>query len=178
MKTFKTVSKLALVVLTVFMVSCSKDDPAPTPTPTPIPASGSFITATVDGTAFSTNIFGVSTASVNRVGTGPNALIQILGSDLSASSISINLIDLNIVAGQTYNLNPSLDGSVIAYVSASTSGAFGTGICEGSSGTMRITAYDNTKIEGTFSFIGKNGDNCSATAKNVTNGSFRGVFTN
>lgn len=176
MKTFKTVSKLALVVLAVFITSCSKDDPAPTPTPTPIPASGSFITATVDGTAFSTLIFGVSTATANRVGTGPDALIQVLGSDLAGNALSINLIDLNIIAGQTYTLNPSLDGSVMAIVTTASNAAWGTGNCEGSTGTITITAYDNTKIEGTFRFTGKDGDNCSAPAKTITNGSFRGVF--
>lgn len=176
MKTFKTVSKLTLLALSVFIVSCGGDDPVPTPTP--VPASGSFITATVDGAAFSSLIFGVSTATANKVGTGPNALIQVLGSDLAASSISINLIDLNIVAGQTYNINPSLDGTVLAYVNASSNAAWGTGECEGSSGTLTVTAYDETKIEGTFRFTGKDGDNCSATAKNITNGSFRGVFLN
>lgn len=176
MKTFKTFSKLALVAFAVIISSCSKDD---TPAQTQVPATGSYITAKVDGADFSSTVFGVSTATANRVGTGPNALIQILGADLGGNNISITLIDLNLVAGQTYTLNPSLDGSVIAYVSTTSGGAaFGTGICEGSTGTLVVTAYDNTKIEGTFSFTGKDGENCSATAKAITNGSFRGVFVN
>jgi hypothetical protein len=175
MKTFKTFSKLVLVAFAVIIsTSCNKDEDAPAQNQ--VPATGSYITAKVDGADFSTTIFGVSTATANRVGTGPNALIQILGADLGANNISITLVDLNIIAGQTYTLNPSLDGSVMAYVSTASGGAFGTGICEGSIGTLVVTAYDNTKIEGTFSFTGKDGENCSRTAKVITNGSFRGVF--
>ncbi len=177
MKTFNKIGKLALVALTVIISSCSKDDN--NGGGSSVPATGSYINAKVDGTNFSSTIQGISTASVNRVGTGPNALIQILGSELSGNNISITLIDLNLVAGQTYTLNPSLDGSVMAYTVIAGGGAgYGTGICEGSVGTLKVTAYDNTKIEGTFSFTGKDGENCSAAAKNVTEGSFRGVFMN
>lgn len=175
MKTFKTFSKLALVVFAVIISSCNKDD-APAPAQSQIPATGSYITAKIDGADFTTTIFGVSTATANRVGTGPNALIQVLGTDLGGNNISITLADLNIIAGQTYTLNPSLDGSVMAYVSTTSGGAYGTGICEGSIGTLVVTTYDNTKIEGTFSFTGKDGENCSATPKVITSGSFRGVF--
>ena len=174
MKTFKTLSKLALTVFMVFMVSCSKDDPAPsTPTPLPIP-SGSYINAVVDGVNFTTNIFGVSTASGTRSGSGDLTLIQEVGADLGGNGIAINL--LGITTTGTYTLDGNSD-SVIAYTTTSGTGAFGTGGCPGATGTLIVTFLDNTKIEGTFSFIGKDVDNCATSAtKTVTNGSFRCVF--
>lgn len=173
MKTFKSISKLVLVALTVVLSSCSKDDDNAAPAPaTP---SGSYITAKVDGADFSSIIFGVSTATANRIGTGQDLLITVLGGDLASNSISINL--LGISAPGTYPLNPSLDGTTIGYVSSSAATSWDTGNCD-ASGTLTITTLDNTKIEGTFSYVGKDGENCTAAGKNITNGSFRGVFVN
>ena len=173
MKTFKSISKLALVALTVVLSSCSKDDDSSSSTP--VPTSGSYITANVDGADFSSIVFGVSTATVNRIGTGEDSLIMVLGGDLETNSISINL--LGISAPGTYAINPSLDGTVIGYVTSRDATSWDTGNCD-ASGTLTVTALDNTKIEGTFSFVGKNGEDCAAAGKNITNGSFRGVFVN
>ncbi len=174
MKTFNSISKLALVFFVAVITSCSKDDDNSS-TPTPVTPSGSYITAKVDGADFSSIIFGVSTATANRIGTGEDTLIMVLGGDLATNSISINL--LGISAPGTYALNPSLDGTTIGYVSSSAATSWDTGNCD-ASGTLTVTALDNTKIEGTFSFVGKNGENCAAAAKNITNGAFRGVFVN
>lgn len=176
MNTFKSISKLVLVGLTVLLSSCSKDDDNSSPTPANLaPTSGSYITAKVDGADFSSVIFGVSTATANRIGTGEDTMIIVLGGDLATNSISINL--MGISAPGTYPLNPSLDGTAIGYVSSNAAASWDTGNCD-ASGTLTVTALDNTKIEGTFSFVGKNGENCTAAAKNITNGAFRGVFVN
>lgn len=175
MKKIQHFGKLALVALTLVIASCNNDDAPPAPIVAPIPANASFIRATVDGVAFSSNIFGTETASTNKSGTGTGTLIQILGADLGANNISITL--MGITSTGTYTLDTSSD-SVIAYTSPIANAAFGTGICAGSTGTLIVTAYDATKIEGTFTFIGKDGENCATPAKNVTAGSFKGVFAN
>lgn len=173
MKTFKTISKVALIALTVILSSCSKDSSSSS---TPATPTGSYITATVDGASFSTTIAGISTASGSRSGSGEFTLIQVVGADINSNSIAINL--LGITTTGTYTLNSGSD-SVIAFTPPSGGAAYGTGGCEGASGTMNVTFLDDTKIEGTFSFTGKDVDNCATSAtKTVTNGSFRCVFVN
>jgi hypothetical protein len=174
MKTLKSISKLALVVFAVVLSSCSKDsDSSSSNQATP---SGSYINARVDGASFSTTIAGVSTASGSRSGMGDSTLIQVLGSDMSANSIAINL--LGITATGTYTLNGDSD-SVIAFTPATGGAAYGTGGCSGATGTLNVTFIDNDKIEGTFSFTGKDVDNCATSAtKTVANGSFRCIFAN
>ncbi len=173
MKTFKTISKVALIALTVILYSCSKESSSSS---TPSTPSGSYITATVDGASFSTTIAGISTASGSRSGSGDFTLIQVVGADLNSNSIAINL--LGITTTGTYTLNADSD-SVIAFTPPTGGAAYGTGGCPGASGTMNVTFIDNTKIEGTFTFTGKDVDNCATSAvKTVTNGSFRCVFIN
>lgn len=173
MKTFKTISKVAIIALTVILSSCSNDSSSSS---TPATPSGSYITATVDGASFSSSIAGISTASGSKSGSGEFTLIQVLGSDINSNSIAINL--LGITTTGTYTLN-SDSGSVIAYTPPTGGAAYGTGGCPGAAGTMIVTFLDDTKIEGTFSFNGKDVDNCATSAtKTVTNGSFRCVFAN
>jgi len=161
------------------LASCSKDDDnnANPVVPTPIPANTSFITATVDGAAFTSILFGTSIASASRSGSGNMTLIQVLGSNFSADNIALNL--LGITETGTYTIDPSLDGSVMAFTPGTGGFAYSTGECSGSGGTLVVTAIDNTKIEGTFSFTGKDVDHCETSAtKTVTNGTFKGVFAN
>jgi len=175
MKTIQNLAKSTVVALTILFSSCSKDS-APLPTPAPA-ASKSFITAKVEGVDFTTNIFGASSASASRSQPDGIDLIQILGTELSANSIAITLIGVTTTG--TYTIDPSTDGSVLAYTPSSGGISFGTGGCAGSGGTLVVTYIDNKKIEGTFSFVGKDVDHCeTAGTKTITNGSFRGVFVN
>lgn len=168
MKTIKKLSVVvALTMMTIFS-SCSSSDSGGG-----APATGSYITAKINGASFTTLISGVSAASASKSGTGADTLIMVLGSSLSTNSVNINLY--GITATGTYTLNSSSD-SVMAYVESATSKAYGTGICDGSTGSITVTYLDATKIEGTFTFTGKDGENCDAAAKNVTEGKFRGVF--
>lgn len=172
MKTIKKLSAmLALTMMTIFS-SCSSSDSGGSGN---VPATGSYINAKVNGASFTTIISGVSAASASRSGSGADTLIMVLGSNLSANSVSISLF--GITSTGTYSLNSSSD-SVMAYTESAAGVAYGTGICDGSVGTINVTYLDATKIEGTFTFTGKDGENCAAAAKNVTGGSFRGVFSN
>lgn len=175
MKKMFHIGKLAIVALTVVLSSCNNDDPAPAPAPTPLPANSSVVTAKVNGSAFSSVLFGVSSATAQKIGTGPDTIITVLGSNFSANSITISLH--GVTETGTYNVNSSTD-SVLAYTLGSGGGtAYGTGICSGVSGTVVVTSISDTKIEGTFSFTGKDGENCDTSeTKTVTEGSFKGIF--
>ncbi|HEU0135887.1 MAG TPA: hypothetical protein VFQ50_01210, partial [Flavobacterium sp.] len=70
---------------------------------------------------------------------------------------------------------PDSDGTTLAYIETGNSMSYDTSNCAGATGTITITAYDDTKVEGTFSFVGKVDEDCNMT-KTVTNGSFRGVY--
>lgn len=74
--------------------------------------------------------------------------------DNYVGSLSLIDIDINSMSTKTYN----------------------SSFCDDSNGTLEITFIDATKIEGTFSFKGKElleAEDCSGGTKNVTNGSFR-----
>lgn len=178
MKIFQTSLKSIFVAASVVLLaSCSKDDEASPIVPSTVPVNSSFVTATVDGTAFTSIIFGTSIASASRSGSGDMTLIQVLGSNFNADNIALNL--LGITATGTYEINPSIDGSVMAFTPGTGEYAYSTGGCAGSGGTLVVTAIDNTKIEGTFSFIGKDVDHCETSGtKTVTNGAFKGIFAN
>ncbi len=171
MKTLKNFGLLATMVFaTVLTFSCSSDDNGGgggSP-------SGSFLHAKVDGTQFKAEVQGFSTVGANRIGTGEGQIISIIGGTIDGTNVSISLMGIN--AAGTYTLNPDSD-SVIAFTTAGGAAAYGTGICAGSTGTITISAIDAEKIEGTFSFTGKDGEMCSST-KMVTEGKFRGLFTN
>jgi len=111
MKTLQNITKTLLIAASFFAVaSCSKDDDNNNQVPvTPVPANTSFVTATVDGAAFTSILFGTSIASASRSGSGDMTLIQVLGSNFSADNIALNL--LGITTTGTYTIDPSLDGS-------------------------------------------------------------------
>jgi|SRR6218665_2277659 len=175
MKTITNFAKISLLSVSLFIASCSSDDAADI-VDTGAPTSGSYITAKVDGADFSSIIYGVaSSASATRMETGAGTMITVLGADQSANSIVINL--MGITTAGTYTINPNVD-SVMAYTPVTGGVSYGTGECSGSTGTITITTIDNDKIEGTFSFSGKDADTCPTSAtKSVTQGSFRGVFS-
>jgi len=172
MKTVKTIAQTFFIAASLLLLnSCNKDDDNPTPFPV-VPANTSFITAKVNGANFTTLLFGTSTASCSRSGTGTSAMITILGGDMSANSITI-FLDGNVGVGtQTVNITTN---SLLNYSPGSGDQAFSTGSCVGATGTINITASDETHIEGTFSFTGKETDDCSLS-KTVTQGTFKGVF--
>lgn len=186
MKTIKHLSFAIVLALATILSSCSKSDSG---SGSGAPATGTYILAKVDGVNFTTVYAGQNTGVASKSGTGAQTLVQILGSSISnvsasgadTATISINLY--GITATGTYPVSPASDGNVLAYTfspAGSTTGVgtvYSTGECAGSSGTITITSFTATQIEGTFAFTGKKSTTCDAT-KTITNGSFRGVFAN
>jgi len=173
MKTIQTFGKLFIAASIILLSSCSSDDNNNTPvTPIPVQANSSFVQGKIDGASFSSFIFGTSAASCSRSGTGADAIITILGADMTANSITVHLH--GIAAVGSYTVNSSTD-SLLNYSPGSGDFAYATGACDGASGTINVTVVDATHIEGTFSFVGKDAENCSAT-KTITEGTFKGVF--
>lgn len=187
MKTIKHLSFAIALALATILSSCSKSDSG---SGSGAPATGTYILAKVDGVNFTTVYAGQNTGGVaSKSGTGAGTLVQILGTSISnvsstgadSANIAINLY--GITATGTYPVSPATDGDLLAYTfspAGSTTGTgtvYSTGECAGSSGTVTITSFTATQIEGTFAFTGKKSTTCDVT-KTITNGSFRGVFAN
>lgn len=172
MKTFKTFRSVFLLTASIILVtSCNKDD-APANNTSAVPANSSFVTGKVDGAAFSSIIFGTSTASCSRSGTGIDAVVTVLGGDLAANSITVLLYG-NVRPG-TYTVNNNTD-SLLNYTPSAGQFAYSTGSCDAATGTITITVADDTHVEGTFSFVGKDVEDCNPT-KTVTEGTFKGIY--
>ena len=177
----KTIKKLGLVLslaIATILSSCSKDSDGGSSLA--IPATGSYINAKIDGADFTTVIAGQSAATAVRSGSDVSTSILIGGSSFNmadpSNSKTISLSLNGITATGTYNLNSENSESMLLYtIKNSTSQiTYATGDCTGANGTVTISSISATKIEGTFSFTGKD-DACTGTKTN-TNGTFRGVF--
>lgn len=178
MKTIKRLSLVFALVVAATFSSCGGDDDA-APAPSPVPATGTFINATADGAPFTTVFMGVSTASAQKFTSGGVTTMAISGSNFNTTNpMNTQTIVLSLVGVTGTGPVAISQNSVsnLSYVpAAGTVGtAFNTMGCSGTSGTVNITSFSATKVEGTFSFTGKN-DGCTAS-KTVTNGSFRAEF--
>lgn len=173
----KKIYKTILVVLasTTFLISCGGDDDAAPVAQNPnVPAGGSYIKGKVDGVQFQNlEVMGVSSAIATRTGTGDGTLIMMQGSTMDATSMVITTY--GITSTGTYTIDAEDDGNVLAFIPGGSEVSYDTSNCAGAAGTLNITHLDNTKIEGTFEFTGKDDENCGDT-KVVTEGSFRGIF--
>ena len=169
MKTLKTSLKSIFVAASlILLASCNKDDDAPT-NYNPITPTSSYVRGTVAGAAFSSLV-----ASCSVAGSGSDRVITILGGAGFGDSLTVILYGIN--APGTYAVNNSTN-SLLNYSPASGDVAYSTGECAAASGTITVTVMDATHVEGTFSFTGKDSDNCDTGAtKTVTNGTFKGVF--
>jgi hypothetical protein len=175
MKAIKLIGKCLFLSLSMLALSCSSsdDDGGGGGGSTP---SGTYIKAKVDGTQYVTyNIQGFSAGVATSSGSGSGRLIMITGgNDMNGNTaFSINLLGIN--ATGTYDIGPDSD-STLAFVMTGGSGvSYDTSNCAGATGTINITTLNDTKVEGTFSFTGKDDENCT-DSKSVTSGSFRGEF--
>ncbi|MGL2966517.1 DUF6252 family protein [Flavobacterium sp. XGLA_31] len=142
------------------------------------PATGSFVKA---------NAGGASILAQGQYANGDyvsgNLVLQ--GTTMDGKSVNIQLyaMDGSLEVG-TYNVSATNTednyvGSLsLIEINTSTfqTTTYNSQICENASGTIDITFIDDTKIEGTFSFTGKElkeNEDCSGGTKNVTDGSFR-----
>ena len=178
MKTIKKIGLFLAVALVSFTTSCSSDDNGGGGGGFTGPSTGTFIKAKVGGSNF---LAEGSFAS----GGFTSGNIVLTGTSTSGKSIGIQLyaLDGTLEVG-TYNVGASNDENAhsgnLTFVDVNTSTfsviTYNSLFCESSTGTIEILHVDDTKIEGTFEFSGKevrDGDDCSGDVKTVTNGSFR-----
>ncbi len=169
------VAKMSVAAVCLFLTACSSDDDNNTYVPpTGAPTNDSYVTGKVDGADFSSIIFGTSAASCNRVSFGDGQMITILGSDLSANSITVQLWNVTTTGEIAVNRNTE---SLLNYSPGSGGVAFATSAeCDNAVGSINVTYIDDRKVEGTFNFTGVNTEDCAGGTKTVTQGSFRGTF--
>ena len=177
MKNFYKTAFTAMAALTLTLTACSDDDSGSTGGGNN-PSNGSYISAKVSGTNFETmNIAGHSTGMAQKTGLGDQTFISITATSQNTNTMVITLS--GVTGTGTYNLNED-EGNEnnVSFVDVASGISYNsTANCEGAEGTLKVTHYDNQKIEGTFQFVGKNDDDCSKS-KNVTEGKFRGIFAN
>lgn len=176
MKTLQTITRLSFIAIALFFVSCNKDDDSAVAAAVVAPNADSYITSKVDGSDFSSIVYGTSTAQCTKVGAGEDQLITILGGDLAANSITIALWDVNSTGEIAVNKDTN---SFLNFTPGSGGVAYATSAdCATATGTINITYIDDHKVEGVFTFTGVNTEDCAGGSKNVTEGSFRGTFQN
>ena len=95
----------------------------------------------------------------------------------TTESITINL--LGITSAGTYALNlANKDTAQLGYTYAPSGGTaigYSTGDCSATTGSLVITSFTATQIEGTFTCTAKKVSTCDVT-KTISEGSFKGVF--
>ena len=185
MNTIKSIKKLSLVValfVASLFSSCSKNSPIPDPV---LPTSGSYITTKIDGVSYSSATTPLSMTIASRGGAGTGTIVSLLGSKTSnvsaagatTESVSINLLGITGVG--TYALNlANKDTAQLGYTYAPSGGTaigYSTGDCSGTTGSIVITSFTATQIEGTFTCTTKKVTTCDVT-KTITEGSFKGIF--
>ncbi len=175
MKNFNKFSAILLMSLSVLSISCSSDSDGGGGSG---PATGGFIKAKVAGANFQSD-------DLTTVGTYNSGAMVLQGTTVDGKSVTIQLyaIDGSLETG-TYNMNATNENDAYTgslnyatvNLSTFTTQSYNSVNCENATGTLEVTFIDATKIEGTFSFVGKEvkmDETCDGATKNVTNGSFR-----
>jgi hypothetical protein len=177
MKTIKRISAALLVTLALTVSSCGGSDDNGGGGFSG-PSTGTFIKATAAGSNFLSE-------GQFAVGNYADGSLVLTGSSTTGNNIGIQLYAVSgALAVGTYNMSADQDSDVVVgnlqytAVNLSTFAVtpYSSVNCENASGTLEITFIDATKIEGTFSFLGKEvkpDETCDGGTKNVTNGSFR-----
>jgi len=176
MKTMKQIGIALTLSLTLLVTSCSSDSSGGNGFSGP--ATGTFVKAKVAGTSIL-----AEGQYANGGYNGGNLVLQGFSIDGKSVNIQLYAIDGSLEVG-TYNMSSTNPEDVTVgslslidiNTSTLTSLTYSSAICSNASGTVNITFVDNTKIEGTFSFTGREvreNDDCSGGTKNVTDGSFR-----
>lgn len=176
-KRFLGVSLLAGIVLTALSCGDSGDSGSGGFSG---PSTGKFVKAKIAGSNFLAQ-------GEYANGDAPAGNLVLQGFSTTGKSLNIQLycMDGSIDVG-TYNAGATeSDGytASLSLIDVNTSTmstvTYSSMFCNDAQGTIEITTSNAEKIEGTFSFIGKEvreDDDCSGGTKNVTNGSFRLEF--
>ena len=182
MKTIKKLSLIVTVTMVTLFSSCSKNSTTPDPV---LPVSGSFITTKINGVNYSSATSPLSNTVASKQGSGAGTVVSLLGtmtSNVTAAgatteSITINL--LGITTTGTYALTlANKDTAQLGYTYAPSGGnaiGYSTGDCSATTGSLVITSFTATQIEGTFTCTAKKVSTCDVT-KTISEGSFKGVF--
>lgn len=159
---------VAILLITIFTISCSNNDDDNSTTPTPAP-SNSFIRCKIDGVAYE--------APVANILADQNEVAWNFRSDISGGVSGVGL-DFSIngqAAVGTYTFNTT-NVTTVGRLNYRSPDIYSSGICTGSNGSLTITAKNGNAIEGTFSFTGKTFLGCSNPAKSITEGTFKVTF--
>lgn len=173
----KKVNKFCVLILvtslSLFHSSCSKDDDNAGFSG---PTTGNFLKSNFDGTTF--------LAEGNAaIGFFTSNSLNLSGVNTSGKNVGISLQSIDDLEVGTYNLGktqPANYGGALFLTDINTSTfamtTFSSAECDGAIGTLEITTISSSKIEGTFSFTGKEilqDNSCGTASKIVSNGSFR-----
>lgn len=178
MKTIKHFSFAIVLALTTILSSCSSSDGDGGGGGFDGPATGSFVKAKAAGSNF------LAEGSLASGGLNSGNLV-LQGTTMTGKSVQIQLyaIDGTLETG-VYNANATNNNDThvasLTYIEVNTSTftatAYNSLNCENATGTIEVTYAGADKIEGTFSFVGKEvkeDESCNGGTKTVTNGSFR-----
>lgn len=158
MKTFKTFF-YALMVFSVALASCNKDDDDNANPDNPNTGSGTM-TATVNGNSFD------ATLAVQAV--YENGVLSVAGNNGNAQQLQITL--LNPDGTGTYQIGGNMaNPNTGMYVDGPSAEETYTTMVGVGTGSVEITEFTDSKVKGFFSFTARNtaGDEVS-----VTNGQF------
>ncbi len=177
MKTLKQLGIVLTIALSTILSSCSSDSDGGGGGFSG-PATGTFIKAKTAGSNF------LAEGSFANGGFASGNLV-LSGSSATGKSVGIQLyaLDGTLEVG-TYDVSALNESDAntgnLTFIDVNTStfavSTYNSAFCDNANGTIEITFIDASKIEGTFSFVGKEvlpDDNCSGGTKNITNGSFR-----
>jgi major membrane immunogen (membrane-anchored lipoprotein) len=172
MKSIKHISFAIVLALTTILSSCSSSDDGGGGFNGP--ATGNFLKAS--------NFMSEGSTTSGSYNSG--ALV-LQGVTTAGKSINIQLyaLDGTLETG-TFNVSATNESDAytgsLTYIEVNTSTftamTYNSQLCDNANGTIVITHIDSDKIEGTFSFTGKElreDESCSGGTKSITNGSFR-----
>jgi hypothetical protein len=166
MKTMKAIGLTAFLALALMGSSCSGDDGGENK------GSGmaTYIFATIDGHSFKTfELQGFLSAQATKNGN----TVSIIGVAEDDSGMTIGLT--GITEPGIYPISSNAIANRIGYSDSDVT-ISSLSPCEGVEGTIKISVINDTKVEGTFTMTANNSE-CTQE-RTVTNGSFRGTFTN
>jgi hypothetical protein len=181
-KTMLTAVRLTFSAMIIFTLlqGCKKDSGGDTN------SSGYYLTANVNGTAWSANVNStLNNAPAVAAATSSNGISVILVLGVKAvntdSSAIVVIFPQNITVNQQYSFDDS-KFSEAAYITSASPGSttyygYNTTAATGGSGTITVTAFDQTAkiVEGNFS--GTFGSQTGRAPVQVTNGKFRCPYT-
>lgn len=172
MKTLRTLTYLLIAIVTIATTSCKTDDDGGDGGAA---ASGTLI-ATVDGDNYESEVAGTSATRVNA---GGITTIVLNANSTAAGSNKVFAITMNGIDSEgTYDIGGGANISINAlYIEGMATGPSDPDVQtwqapfdDTVAGEMNISEITDTKIEGTFSFVGTNAEDQST--RTITEGSF------